>query len=64
MKKLDFRVGKWSRQASVARGLGVVVECEQSEAAQFKLDGFLDGLLVIGGEELVEMSSRLTARLR
>ncbi len=40
MKKLDFLVGEWSGQASVARG-GVIVELEQSEVAQFKLDGLV-----------------------
>jgi hypothetical protein len=41
MKRLDFLVGEWSGQASAARGPGVVVDLEQSEAAQFKLDGLL-----------------------
>jgi len=41
MKKLDFLVGEWSGQASAARGPGVVVELEQSEVAQFKLDGLV-----------------------
>ena len=40
MKKLDFLVGEWSGQASVTRG-GVVIELEQSEVAQFKLDGLV-----------------------
>jgi hypothetical protein len=41
MKRLDFLAGEWSGQASAARGPGVVVELEQSEAAQFKLDGLV-----------------------
>jgi hypothetical protein len=41
MKRLDFLVGEWSGQASAARGPGVVVELEQSEVAQFKLDGLV-----------------------
>ena len=40
MKKLDFLVGEWSGQASLNRG-GVVIELEQSEVAQFKLDGLV-----------------------
>ncbi len=40
MKKLDFLVGEWSGQASLTRG-GVVIELEQSEVAQFKLDGLV-----------------------
>jgi len=41
MKRLDFLVGEWSGQASAARGPGLVVELEQSEVAQFKLDGLV-----------------------
>jgi hypothetical protein len=41
MKRLDFLVGEWSGQASAARGPGVVVDLEQSEVAQFKLDGLV-----------------------
>jgi hypothetical protein len=41
MKKLDFLVGEWSGQASAARGPGIVVELEQSEVAQYKLDGLV-----------------------
>ena len=41
MKKLDFLAGEWSGQASVARGPGVVLELEQSELAEFKLDGLV-----------------------
>jgi len=41
MKKLDFLVGEWSGHASAARGPGVIVELEQSEVAQFKLDGLV-----------------------
>ena len=40
MKKLDFLVGEWSGQAFVTRG-GVIIELEQSEVAQFKLDGLV-----------------------
>jgi hypothetical protein len=46
MKRLDFLVGEWSGEASVARGPAVVVELEQSEVAQFKLDGLV--LLIEG----------------
>ena len=41
MKKLDFLVGEWSGHASAARGPGVVIELDQSESAQFKLDGLV-----------------------
>jgi hypothetical protein len=41
MKRLDFLVGEWVGHASVARAPGVVVELEQSEVAQFKLDGLV-----------------------
>ena len=41
MKKLDFLVGEWSGHASAARGPGVIIELEQSEVAQFKLDGLV-----------------------
>ena len=41
MKRLDFLVGEWSGEASAARGPGVVVDLEQSEVAQFKLDGLV-----------------------
>ena len=41
MKRLDFLVGEWSGQASAARGPGLIVELEQSEVAQFKLDGLV-----------------------
>lgn len=41
MKKLDFVVGEWSGHVSAVRGPGVVVELDQTEAAQFKLDGLV-----------------------
>lgn len=41
MRKLDFLVGEWSGQASAARGPGVVTELNQTESAQFKLDGLV-----------------------
>ena len=41
MKKLDFLIGNWSGEASMARGPGIVVELNQTEAAQFKLDGLV-----------------------
>jgi len=40
MKNLDFLVGEWSGEATVARGSGFV-ELGQTEVAQFKLDGLL-----------------------
>jgi hypothetical protein len=41
MKKLDFLAGEWAGQASAARGPGVVIELNQTESAQFKLDGLV-----------------------
>lgn len=41
MKKLDFLVGEWSGQASAVRGPGVVIELNQTESAQFKLEGLV-----------------------
>jgi hypothetical protein len=41
MERLDFLVGEWSGQATVARGPGVFVELSQTEKAQFKLDGLV-----------------------
>ena len=41
MKRLDFLVGEWSGQATVARGPGVFAELSQTEIAQFKLDGLV-----------------------
>ena len=57
MKKLDFLVGEWSGQASAARGPGVVVELEQSEVAQFKLDGLV---LMIEGVGRTKSDGKLT----
>lgn len=48
MKKLDFLVGEWSGQASAARGPGVVIELNQSESAQFKLDGLVLMIEAVG----------------
>src|SRR5262245_15484163 len=41
MKKLSFLVGEWAGEASVLRGPGQVVDLDQSEVAQFKLDGLV-----------------------
>jgi hypothetical protein len=41
MNKLDFLIGEWSGEASVARGPGLTVELIQTEVAQFKLDGLV-----------------------
>jgi hypothetical protein len=41
MKKLDFLIGEWSGEASAARGPGIVIELNQTEVAQFKLDGLV-----------------------
>jgi len=41
MKKLSFLVGEWSGEAFLFRGPGRVVELNQTESAQFKLDGLV-----------------------
>jgi hypothetical protein len=46
MKKLGFLVGKWSGEARLLRGPGEWVDLQQSEEAQYKLDGLI---LVIEG---------------
>lgn len=46
MKKLEFLVGKWNGEAHILRGPGEWVDLQQSEEAQYKLDGLI---LVIEG---------------
>jgi len=46
MKKLGFLVGKWVGEARILRGSGEPVELNQTEEAQYKLDG---SLLLIEG---------------
>ena len=46
MKKLGFLVGKWNGEASLLRGPDKWVDLQQSEEAQYKLDGLI---LVIEG---------------
>jgi len=46
MGKLAFLVGKWKGEARLLRGPGEWVELDQSEEAQYKLDGLI---LVIEG---------------
>lgn len=41
MRRLGFLVGEWSGEASALRGPGQVVDLNQSEIAQFKLDGLV-----------------------
>jgi len=41
MKKLGFLVGEWSGEACVLREPGQFVDLDQSEVAQFKLDGLV-----------------------
>jgi hypothetical protein len=41
MKKLSFLIGKWSGEASVLRAPGQFVDLDQTEEAQFKLDGLV-----------------------
>ena len=46
MKKLGFLVGKWNGEARLLRGPSEWVDLQQSEEAQYKLDGLI---LVIEG---------------
>jgi hypothetical protein len=46
MKKLEFLVGKWSGDASVARGPGEPMKLIQTEDVQYKMDGLV--LLIEG----------------
>ena len=46
MKKLGFLVGRWNGEARLLRGPGEWVDLQQSEEAQYKLDGLI---LVIEG---------------
>jgi hypothetical protein len=46
MKKLGFLVGKWNGEARLLRGSGEWMDLQQSEEAQYKLDGLI---LVIEG---------------
>ena len=41
MKKLSFLIGEWSGTASAVRGPGIVLELQQTEVAQYKLDGLV-----------------------
>jgi hypothetical protein len=46
MKKLEFMTGKWSGDATVARGPGQPLQIRQTEDVQYKLDGLI--LLIEG----------------
>jgi len=46
MKRLGFLVGKWNGEARLLRGPGEWVDLQQSEEAQYRLDGLI---LVIEG---------------
>jgi len=41
MKKLSFLVGKWSGEARILRQTGEPMELDQTEEAQYKLDGLV-----------------------
>jgi len=41
MRKLDFLVGKWAEEAQLLRGPSEMVELQQTEEAQYKLDGLI-----------------------
>jgi hypothetical protein len=48
MKKLGFLVGEWSGEASVLRGPGQFAELNQTESAEFKLDGLVLAIEGVG----------------
>jgi len=56
MKKLSFLIGKWSGEASVLRATGEFVDLNQTEEAQFKLDGLV---LLIEGVGRTKSDGRL-----
>lgn len=60
MKKLDFLVSDWSGEASAARGPGMVVELNQTEVAQFKLDGLV---LMIEGVGRTKSAGKLALQV-
>ena len=41
MKKLSFLIGRWAGEARILRGPGEIVELNQQEEAQYKLDGLI-----------------------
>ena len=41
MRKLDFLIGKWAGDARLLRGPSEMVELQQTEEAQYKLDGLI-----------------------
>lgn len=41
MKKLSFLIGRWVGEARILRGPGETVELNQTEEAQYKLDGLI-----------------------
>ena len=46
MKRLSFLAGKWSGMARIFKGSGETVEMEQTEEAEYRLDGLI---LIIEG---------------
>ena len=55
MKKLDFLIGSWTGEAHVLRASGESTELNQTEQAQYKLDGLL---LLIEGIGRTKLESR------
>ncbi len=51
MQKLAFLVGKWSGQARVLRGPDEWLELDQTEKAQYKLDGLILTIEGVGRSE-------------
>jgi hypothetical protein len=51
MKKLNFLIGEWSGEASIARGPGRVFELSQTEVAEFKLDGLVLAIEGVGRDK-------------
>lgn len=60
MKRLDFLIGDWTGTARLLRAPGVVVELDQTERAEYRLDGLV--LLIEGvGRDRATAASVLQA---
>jgi hypothetical protein len=56
MKKLEFLVGKWIGEAHLVRGTSQVIDMDQAEEVQYKLDGLI---LLIEGVGRAKSDGRL-----
>jgi hypothetical protein len=65
MKKLAFLSGRWAGEARILRGAGESVEVEQTEEAQYKLEGLVlmiegVGKKKLGGEPILQALGMLS----